>query len=187
MPKEVSKWFEEAFVHSGSIVIDCDLCGRTHFEDDERAGDWSPGELAKLRKNQNANPDMFIGHGHSPRWGSINGKNAVVDCPCGKLKEWENFIWGHRHLIAKYVANRAKATAEDAYDDEAEAEFLKDNVAREDREHKFVKCQDCGGYFSDKAVNHHLLCTNCEDKRKNAAMPPGYVPLGDGPVDDPPF
>lgn len=52
--------FEQAFCHGGSIVVEC-ACGRTHFCDNERAGDFEEGELESLREKMHKNPDRVLG------------------------------------------------------------------------------------------------------------------------------
>jgi len=37
---EPSEEFLEAICHSGSLVIDCEFCGRTHFGNKEPGMDW---------------------------------------------------------------------------------------------------------------------------------------------------
>jgi len=48
-----SREFEEAIIHSGSIIIDCQLCGRIHFGDNENAliEDLGEKEYKELLKN----------------------------------------------------------------------------------------------------------------------------------------
>ena len=55
-----SEDFITAVTGGGSIVTDCDLCGRTCFEDSEYAGDWEEGELERLRENADKQPDKYV-------------------------------------------------------------------------------------------------------------------------------
>jgi len=156
--------FMDAVTSGGSIVADCELCGRTVFEDDERAGDWELGELERLRENADKEPDKYVGFtDRSVGTGHIDGKQVVTNCLCNGLRRFENFIWSHRHIIADYVAKRARRIAESACHDEGQAEFLKENVAREDMDVEFAKCQDCGGYFDKDALDERLYCPRCAD------------------------
>ena len=101
--------------------------------------------------------------------GSIDGKEFIVNCPCNGLRPYEDGIWKHRHIIAKYVAARTKKIAEEAYSDEAEAEALQEGIESDERHLKFVKCSDCGGYFPDellKAYQGELYCERCVEKNR---------------------
>ena len=52
-------------------------------------------------------PSKYDDHGMcSVRWGYVSGKQVVVDCPCGKLRETEDFIVENRDLIVAYLKNR---------------------------------------------------------------------------------
>ena len=166
--------FQDAVTGGGSIVADCGLCGRTVFEDDRHAGDWEEGELEGLRDKTEKEPDKYVGFGaRSVGTGYINNIQVVTNCPCNGLRPYENFIWNHRRIISDYIAKRTKRIAEAAYDDEAQAEFLQENVAREDINREFAKCQDCGGYFDKNSLDERLYCPRCAD------MHP--VEDGDGP------
>jgi hypothetical protein len=115
-------------VRTGSgLVRDCEACGRTCFDDDEYAGDWEKNELETLRDNALKEPDRYIAMCRVES-GCLGGKEVVVNCPCNYLKKYEDFIWSHRRIIARYVAKRAKDRAEVAFEDEAQAEFLQENV-----------------------------------------------------------
>ena len=164
---EPSDIFVDVVTDSSGIHVTCELCGRTIFEDDDSAGSWEPDELEDLRKRAQETPDDVIGFTTcSVGTGRICGKQVVTNCPCKGLRPYEDFIWSHRHLIAEYLEKRTKKMAEAAYDDEAEAIFLKENVARQDRDIKFSKCQDCGGYFSREILSENLLCFKCERENK---------------------
>lgn len=119
--------FMDAVRYGSGIVRECEACGRICFEDDESAGSWEEGELERLRENAVKDPDKYLAMDRVES-GRMNGKEVVVNCPCNFLKKYEDFIWAYRHVIAKYIAVRAKQQAEEAYHDEAEAEFLEENV-----------------------------------------------------------
>jgi hypothetical protein len=125
--------FMDAVRRGGGIVRECEACGRTCFEDDEHAGDWENGELERLRDNALKEPDRYVAMSRVES-GYLGGKEVVVNCPCNFLKKYEDFIWGHRHIIATYIAKRAKEKAEAALEDEAQAEFLQENVSLVDKE-----------------------------------------------------
>lgn len=104
-----SEFFERAITDGGSIVMDCGWCGRTHFEDSERAGDWSDGELDRLRENVKEKPDKYVACEYSVMGGHVEGKMFVIGCPCNSVRPYENFIWNHRGIIAKYLHSRTLA------------------------------------------------------------------------------
>ena len=132
--KPPSDMFVDAVSHSGSCEELCELCGRTCFEDDEVSHD--DGRLAELKRLQAQQPDKYV-EVEQVRWGDIGGKHVVTTCPCNGLRAYEDFIWANRHVIAAYVRNRAEKAAESAYSDEAEAEFLQENLASQDLNRKF--------------------------------------------------
>lgn len=94
----------------GSICIDCH-CGRTHFADSERAGDWEDGELEGLRERAAKEPDKYIAHVNYDAVMSlyIRGIVVVVECPCGWLYRYERMLWEDRERILKYFATRQRA------------------------------------------------------------------------------
>lgn len=104
-----SEYFERALTTGGSIVMDCDFCGRTHFEDSEGAGDWDDGELEGLRAKAIAQPDKYHGCNYSVCGGDVNGKRFVIDCPCNGVRPFEDFIWSHGEMIARYLHDRSLA------------------------------------------------------------------------------
>jgi hypothetical protein len=91
-----------------------------------------------LREKAKENPNQYVAM-NRPEIGRMGGKDIVVNCPCNYLKKYEDFIWGHRGVIARYISKRAKQQAEAAYEDEAQAEFLKENVERMDDK---IICED---------------------------------------------
>lgn len=182
-PFPPSETFVSAVTTSSGIVSDCELCGRTLFEDDETAGDWNDGELERFRQRAKEEPDKVITM-DKVHTGDIGGKHVVTNCPCHGLRAYEDFIWMHRHIIAEYIAKKTEAIAQAAYDDEAESEFLKENVCRQDANREFKKCQGgCGGYFYAEAMDGRLFCPRCA-----ATYPPNASSdLLDEPYDGMPF
>jgi len=171
--------FIETVTDSSGIVATCELCGRTLFEDDERAGDWNDGELERLRQRAKEEPDKVIPM-DIVRTGEIGGKHVITNCPCHGLRGYENFIWAHRHIIARYIAKKTEEIARAAYDDEAEAEFLKDNVSRQDADREFKKCQGgCGGYFYTEAMDDRLFCPRCSAAKISIDPQPPQPSSGD--------
>jgi hypothetical protein len=168
-PELPSDDFMDAVRDGSTLVSTCELCGRECFEDNEHAGDWEPSELETLRKGAKEQPDKYIPMGRV-EIGNIAGKHVVVNCPCGKLKSYEDFFWSHRHMIARYISARAKARAEEAVSDEQEAEELQDDVDREGSPGEQAElCNRCGGYFPASDLKWHgddseMCCPTCYEK-----------------------
>jgi hypothetical protein len=130
--KAASREFWDAVISAGSNVINCDLCGRTHFVQDT-ASTYQPGELARLRRNHKRNPSRTIFHGDASfvSWGYINGKQAVYGCPCNKAAEYEILFWRSRHVIAKYFSARAETMKKHADKAAGLAKKVKDAIEEE--------------------------------------------------------
>jgi hypothetical protein len=120
-----SEKFWDSVIDSGSIVITCGFCDRTHFVSD---GAYDEGELEELREKAEKYPDKYIENAmaDSIRWGYIGGKQAVYECPCNEARKYEDFIWAHRHLIVKYLRGRTDAQLAEAKRDAKEIRKLKD-------------------------------------------------------------
>ena len=161
-----SQEFKNAVRTGSSIRAICGLCHRTYFQDDPTE-DWEPGELQSLRESARTDPNNYIAVTESVHVGDIEGKEVVINCVCGGLGKYEDWIWKHRHLIAEYVAAIAKKKAEAAYSDEVQAEALQEGVKEAEKNLKFVKCDECSGYFPDDlltAKEGRLLCEKCLKK-----------------------
>jgi hypothetical protein len=126
---EPSDEFVRAFMHSGSIVIDCELCGRTHFGT-RSPGFFDEGELDRLMKKAEADPIQYVADNtaDSISWGTINGKQAVAGCPCNVLTNYERFIWNHRFAIASFLSAKSSKRFDDAKRDCVAAESVKKSV-----------------------------------------------------------
>jgi len=129
--KQLSKPSEEfklAIGHVSSIEILCELCGRGHFSADENS--FEEGEFEKLLKKHEENPDKYIFHSDedSVIYGYINGKQAVVDCPCNELSKYETFFWNHRYIIEEYFTARANKELEDAKENKDLADKVKTSI-----------------------------------------------------------
>lgn len=108
--KETSETFWDAIIHSSSLVILCEFCGRVHFATWSE-GDYDDGEeLTDLKKRAKINPDRYIeDHEYSSiRWGYLDGKQIVYRCKCNSAARFENWIWDHRRLISDYLSARVK-------------------------------------------------------------------------------
>ena len=104
--------FQRAFIFSGSMRVQCDFCGRTHFANNENAGDWEPGELEKLRDEEERDPGLVMGWDcDSIGRGVIDGREFAEGCPCRSIWPFERWIWHHRNEIANYIAARVTLEA----------------------------------------------------------------------------
>ncbi len=116
---KVSEVFEDCVRSAGSLVITCELCGRTHFATMEE-GTFDEGELEELRAKAKKEPNKYIEDPSydSIVWGYVDGKQAVIGCPCNEMAKFEKLFWENRYLIARYLKKRselhAKAAAENA-------------------------------------------------------------------------
>jgi len=110
-----SETFERVIQRAGSLVQTCELCKRVHFATAEE-GVFEKGELADLRAKAKARPGAYIEDGSydSVSWGTIDGQQAVIGCPCNGLRRYENFIWNNRFLIMEYLKQKAKDQLEEA-------------------------------------------------------------------------
>ena len=114
--KPPSEEFLQAVQHAGSLVISCEFCDRTYFAtwcendyDDEE-------ELEELREQAKKEPDKYIEWGDvsSISWGTVDGKQYVLDCPCNGARKYEDWILRHRWIIAEYFKSRATKLKEEA-------------------------------------------------------------------------
>ena len=107
---EPSEDFKRVVLDSGSVSIECELCGRVYFTPEMQNVSKEDAEhyenCVKLSKE---NPDKYIEvHGGNIPWGIIDGKQAVIDCKCNKLSEHERYIWNNRGIIARYLKARSE-------------------------------------------------------------------------------
>lgn len=118
---EPSEEFKRAVIDTGSISVDCELCGRYHFGNDENTINESYGEgkFQRLIKKSKKNPDKYVYHSNEDMisWGEIDGKSAVIDCSCNKLSQYENLFWNSRNIISDYFSSRAKEELSSAQSD----------------------------------------------------------------------
>ena len=108
---ETTAFFDKVYSGDiGGIQIEC-ICGRTHFADNELAGDWEDGELEGLRENAKAKPDKYVQHDDCDAVSSIHlrGNAMVIGCQCGWLYRYERALWEDRERILKYFATRQRA------------------------------------------------------------------------------
>ena len=109
-----SEEFMEAVIHSSSIISDCTLCGRTHFNGE--ASSFEEGEFEDLIEKYKKDPDRYVFHSDtdSVRWGNIGEEQVVYGCQCNKAREYEDLFWNNRSLISAYFTMRAEKQRQEA-------------------------------------------------------------------------
>lgn len=107
-----SELFMGLICNGGTPAATCQLCGREHF--DLNGEFMEEGELDSYLKKQEAKPEKYIGHDGGICIGEIDNQQVVWDCPCNRCRRFEDFIWGHRHIIASYLRQRAELQMEAA-------------------------------------------------------------------------
>lgn len=112
--RKVSEEFWNAILGGGSLVADCEFCGRTHFYDGDSSA-YEEGEFEGLKAKQKENPDKYISSDDdSIPNGVIDGKQAVRDCPCNSVRKYEDLFWNHKNQIANYLTARANKEEKEA-------------------------------------------------------------------------
>ena len=99
-----SEPFQVAFITQGGIAIDCEACGRTHFN--QASHDFEEGELEELDAKQAKDPDAYIVSSYDIRYGYFMGRQFVLGCPCGFAGVFEDALWGNRFRISSYFTTR---------------------------------------------------------------------------------
>ena len=106
-----SEEFADALFSAGTYCSAvCDLCGRTHFCNEDY-GEWTD-ELDdktyfnKLMAGLESEPDKYVICDYTIRFGTFDGKHVVEACPCGKLKTYEDWLWQRRDMILEYLTSR---------------------------------------------------------------------------------
>lgn len=112
MSREISKFFDEAFLGSGggTPVTTCS-CGRTTYCDSNH---YESGEREDLDAGRNKDPEriLYVENDYVSFY-VIWGVTFVWGCPCGGLENLEVQIWRHRTQIARYLALRVEAIVAD--------------------------------------------------------------------------
>lgn len=112
--KEISNEFYHAFCRSGSLVIDCEYCGRTYFG---TGGDYEGGELERLESKAAKDPDKYRQVHDFTNWFTFNGKQCVVGCVCESDVKIEALLWANRLRIAEFLTKRSAAELKAATED----------------------------------------------------------------------
>ena len=108
---EPSELFEGCVNTSASLRVTCELCGREHFG---HGGDYDEGELESLLEKQKSDPDKYREHDDFVQYGYIQGKQAVIGCPCNGLYRFEKWILNHKYMIMEFLSGYAKEQFEEA-------------------------------------------------------------------------
>ena len=96
-----------AFGKSASCCSEyCEACGRTYFITSSGHGDYSEGELEKLRALAEQEPDKCI---EVPDFDSIatirmpNGKRVIIGCACDPTRPLSDFIEDNAAELTDYL------------------------------------------------------------------------------------
>jgi len=124
---KTSEEFYNAAITAGSLVIDCEFCGKTYFATAEE-GIYEEGELEGLREKAKKEPEKYIEDPNNDviHWGRINGKQFVYQCCDEEIHKFENFIWDYRYMIANYIKAMSIKKMNEAKFDVENADKLKD-------------------------------------------------------------
>ena len=161
--KPPSDIFLNSIIFDNGFLQMCDFCGRTFFEDDEKAGDWEPGELEGLRQNAITDPDRYRGVARIRRI-TIGQKVGVVGCPCNALHSVEDIFWKNRKSIMAYISARVKDIVEHALEDEGLSDQATADLAQEEKASKTIECKKCHRDVSKLGVNEDGICISCADE-----------------------
>jgi len=103
--EEPSKLIEDIVISGASPVIDCEHCGRTHY--DSTGEHMDEGELEGYEKGRAENPHKYIPRDGQVHHGYVMGKEAVYGCPCNILRIFEDLVWQNRRIALEYIQKRA--------------------------------------------------------------------------------
>jgi len=158
--KPPSDVFLNSVAFDNGFLQMCDFCGRTFFKDDEKAGDWEPGELEGLRQKAIADPDRYRGVARVRRM-TFGAQVAVVGCPCNALQRAEDLFWKNRKSIVAYISARVKDIVEHALEEEGLSDQATADLVQEEKASKTVKCKKCHRDVSKLGVNEDGICVSC--------------------------
>lgn len=114
MNEQASEMFMDLVCDQGTPSADCELCGRTHFASGQGSC-YDVEEIERCQRAADKEPEKWCEHHEDGiSFGFIDGKQVVFDCPCNKLRRYEDFIWRHRDLIVSYLQRRGEAELKEA-------------------------------------------------------------------------
>lgn len=117
--------FDHAFSSIATCCqITCEACSRTYFVTSPGHGDYDPGELERLHKLAEENPEEYI---EVPDYSSVSsaevgGKTVVIGCLCDPTKTISEFIESNARQLTEYLRLYWDANAEAAREALKEAE-----------------------------------------------------------------
>ena len=100
---QCSDLFVEALDSHVSGYVRVFESGKTYFDGYNNWDDWYSGELEGLKKDANDYPDRYIAVDGSVGTISIDGKEIVIGCDCGRARVYEDFIIAHAEQLARYL------------------------------------------------------------------------------------
>jgi hypothetical protein len=160
--KPPSDIFLSSITFDGGIEQMCDFCGRTFFEDDEKAGDWEPGELEGLRQKAITDPDRYRGVARIRRM-TFGAQVGVVGCPCNALRKAEDLFWKNRKSIMAYISARVKDIVEHALEDEGLSDQATADLVQEEKASNTVECKKCQKLVSQISITDDGMCVRCKE------------------------
>lgn len=89
--QQPSKVFLELLVGGTTAHGLCEFCDRDHFFD-APAFEWDDAEYENLIAEHSRDPEATVKHNTHVRIVRVEGKQAVVGCPCNGLRRYEDWI-----------------------------------------------------------------------------------------------
>lgn len=120
MSEEASELFCGLVFDGGTPAATCELCDREHYNLNGEYMD--EGELKSFERKYKRDPQKYVPHDGQVHIGEIGGKQVVYGCECGRLKNYEDFIWSHRRMITSYIQKRAESERKEAQETELAAD-----------------------------------------------------------------
>ncbi len=142
-----SEMFWDAVIDTSTTTsVVCGLCDRTHFvaSFDDGVGDYEEGGFMALHLRVEDMPDKYVETTDDViRWGTLDGKTFVWQCPCGKADRYEEFLINSRGVILNYLGRRAKSLTENAAGEQADLAAIESETPTAEN----IQCPTCGARF----------------------------------------
>lgn len=111
--KAPSELFLNSLQGCGNPDIECS-CGRRHYcpmyydNNDDMCVSPDDGFRKDAENDKKSDPDgVILEYEYDAIIGrEIDGKLFVEGCPCNGLTKYENWIWGNRDMIRRYLVSR---------------------------------------------------------------------------------
>ena len=111
-PLPPSELFMECVTDGGTPSAKCGFCGMTTIGRPNDYGDVGPELYAKAESDpRRYRVDPL---NDSVSVGELAGSIVVYGCPCNGARRYEDFIWSHRRMIARYLKERAAKELQEA-------------------------------------------------------------------------